>query len=363
MRVLLLVRKDMGSEVGGDTTQVSQTAQALRSLGVKVEIDDSALPSLRDYDVVHLFHLDRPWENLVHVRRAKASARAVVLSPIYWPTDEFNRRGRRGLQRLIARHLGPSHYENLRLAYTSYFSSTGGNSARVLYNVDKARREMLASVGVLLPNSRAEASALREQFGCKTSQVVVPNAVDDSRYAAEPKEESSAGRAGVLCVGRIEPRKNQLGLIQALEGSGIPLTIVGESGAQNRRYEKLCRRAAGPDVQFLGRRDSHALAGLYRRARVHCCPSWYETPGLASLEAALSGCSLVVTSRGSTEEYFDDDVSYCDPGDAASIRWAILNAIEMEPSPDLIDRIRKSYSWTNAARRTIEGYELALQQR
>ena len=80
------------------------------------------------------------------------------------------------------------------------------------------------------------------------------------------------------------------------------------------------------------------------------------------MEAALCGCSLVVTSRGSTREYFGDDVSYCDPGDIESIRVAILRALDAAQSPELIDRARKSYCWRNTARRTIEGYELALRR-
>ena len=45
-------------------------------------------------------------------------------------------------------------------------------------------------------------------------------------------------------------------------------------------------------------------------------PSWFETPGLAALEAALAGCSVVITPFGSTREYFGDLVEYARPAPA-----------------------------------------------
>ena len=70
------------------------------------------------------------------------------------------------------------------------------------------------------------------------------------------------------------------------------------------------------------------LRSAYAAARVHALPSWIETCGLVSLEAALAGCNVVVSTAGHELEYFRDLAYYCDPANPASIRRAVVQAIE-----------------------------------
>ncbi|MFQ5806530.1 MAG: glycosyltransferase family 1 protein, partial [Phycisphaerae bacterium] len=93
---------------------------------------------------------------------------------------------------------------------------------------------------------------------------------------------------------------------------------------------------------------------------VHACVSWYETPGLASLEAALSGCNLVVTPGGSTREYFGNQAYYCEPDNPGSIRAAVEAALAAAPDPELACRIAREFNWDAAAKNTLRGYQLAL---
>jgi glycosyltransferase involved in cell wall biosynthesis len=164
----------------------------------------------------------------------------------------------------------------------------------------------------------------------------------------------------VLCVGRIEPRKNQLALIKALGDSRIPLTLVGQAGRFSGRYAERCRHAGGAEVRCVPHCAAAKLREFYCAARVHVSVSWYETPGLASLEAALCGCNLVVTPGGCTREYFGEDAHYCAPDDPRSIRAAVAAALAAEPKPGLAERVRREFNWDAAARGTLRGYELAL---
>ena len=86
----------------------------------------------------------------------------------------------------------------------------------------------------------------------------------------------------------------------------------------------------------------------------------YETPGLASLEAALCGCTLVVTPGGCTREYFEDEAEYCEPDDVDSIRQAVKAAHQNAPNNALAERIARECTWERAAECTLKGYELAL---
>jgi len=362
MRALWLVRENLTRHPGGDTTQILQSAQALRTRGVQVDLCSEPRPHLGGYDIVHLVHLDRLWENVPHCRMLRRERRPAVLSPIYWPPDEFDRAGRAGVQGLLARACGSRTYENLRLwqrwamHVAQYRSLHSLRSARATFRAGV--RYVLDTVALLLPNSHAEREQIEQRFGIRKPAVIVPNAADVATFG--PPAPSAGPRDGVLCVGRIEPRKNQLALIQALRDKDIPLTLVGQGGRFSRAYERRCRRAAGANVHFLGYRLPEALHALYHAARVHACVSWYETPGLASLEAALCGCALVVTPGGCTREYFGDDAHYCQPDDPASIRTAVENALRGGASDQLPQRVAHEFTWEAAAEKTLSGYTLAL---
>lgn len=362
MRVLWLVRGDLSSQPGGDTTQILRTADALRSMSCAVDLCGDSRPDLTGYDVVHLWHLDRLWENLPHARRIRASGIPAVLSTIFWPGGEFDRVGRRGLQGILSRGLGSSIYQNLRLLQRwTLHALVPPRAARWSappLGFRKAACELLASMRAILPNSRAEADAIEQTFGKGVPAVIVPNAVSDG--FASPDSTWPVDRRGVICVGRIEPRKNQAALIAALRDTGVPLRLVGQAGRFSARYYAQCVRAAGPDVEFVPFCEPSRLRDLYRAARVHVCPSWYETPGLASLEAAACGCAIVVTPGGCTREYFGDDALYARPDDAASIRQAVMQAMQKGPPPGLAQRVRNEYTWQAAARQTLAGYRLAL---
>jgi glycosyltransferase involved in cell wall biosynthesis len=362
MRVLWLVRKNLTEHPGGDTTQILQTAAALRRRGIEVSLASELGADLGWFDLVHLFHLDRLWENVAHGRRVRAAGLPLALSTIYWPSDEFDRGGRAGFQGWLARSFGSAAYQNLRLFQRCLMH---GREQRMLPSLSPRRFsfhrnavELLESVSVLLPNSRAEQEQIETRFGVRRPTVVVPNAADRSTFGPPP--EPGPARAGVLCVGRIEPRKNQLSLIAALRGTGIPLTLVGQSGRFSSAYFRRCQRAADATVRCVGPQPPAELRGLYHAARVHACVSWYETPGLASLEAALCGCALVVTPGGCTREYFGDEAVYAEPDKPAIIRAAVEQALARGPSTGLAQRVAQHYTWETAAQKTAEGYELAL---
>jgi glycosyltransferase involved in cell wall biosynthesis len=362
MRVLWLVRRGLTASPGGDTTQIVQTAAALSRRGVHVEISDAVRPDLRGFDLAHLFHLDRLWENDLHARRLRAARLPYVLSTIWWPAAEFDAAARAGLQGVLARTFGSAMYANLRIwqRAAAHVLATGAASALHprLLRFRTAVRHLLDGAAAILPNSRAEQDEIRRAFGLDRPCVVVPNAADASIFRLPAPEKGP--RSGVLCVGRIEPRKNQLALIRALRDTDIDLTIVGPEGRYNRAYARACRAAAGPRTRFMPAQPPEVLRELYQQSIAHACVSWYETPGLASLEAALCGCALVVTPGGCTREYFGNGAEYADPADERSIRTAVQAAMLRPLDRSYVDRLATAYSWDAAATATLEGYELAL---
>jgi glycosyltransferase involved in cell wall biosynthesis len=224
------------------------------------------------------------------------------------------------------------------------------------------RRRLYQAVDLLLPNSNAEAKQLVRLFKIPAERIqVVPNGADLRFADADP--EPFARRLGirgfVLLAGRIEPRKNQLGLIRAMRGSGVPVVLLGDAVPGYESYAQTCRREADSSVRFVGRlqHDDPMLASAYAACGCLVLPSWYETPGLVALEAAMSGTPLVLPRGGSAQEYFGDEADYVTPGNPRAIRHAVLRTLARPRSPKLAQRIRQFFSQAAVARATRVAYE------
>jgi glycosyltransferase involved in cell wall biosynthesis len=346
LRVLLWMPNE-GRIPGGHIVQLEKTAAALAEAGHDVATDFSVDPAPAAFDLVHGFAL-----NAGHIRHWHRRGIPVALSSIYW---ERAYRVGGGNQRSSARSLAG---RGLRAARFARAALAGRNSlTEACMTFDQRETELFASfesADLLLPNARGEGESIRRDLGVSTPIVPIPNGVDPARFSRSG--EPFGQRAFVLYVGRIEPHKNQLGLIEALRGSGLPLVIAGHPHPDHPRYMQQCRSAGSGWVTFHVSLDETELAELYGRARVHVLPSWFETTGLVSLEAALSGCSIVSTSRGHAHEYLDRFAAYCDPAEPDSIRSAVRLAWETPPSPELRHRILDRYTWTHVAQATLAAY-------
>lgn len=363
MRVLFVVRPHLYEHRGGDTTQILSTARELRARGVKVDLRSCVPGSLAPWDLVHLFHLDRLWENLGSAR-AVSGRLPMVISTIWWPKGAYNAHSRQGVQGFLARSVGTQAFDSLRVIQRSAMAFAERPAAATIPRPEAwrflpAARKLLRAAALVLPNSEAEQRALESYFGLEVPYRVVHNGVNpDAELVVDGS--GTVKSADVLCVGQFTPRKNQHKVIEALEGTDVNVAFAGTAGQFSRRYETACHRGAGPNVRFLGPVPHERMPGLYRSARVHVLPSWFETPGLSSLEAAAYGCPIVVGDSPPVREYFGDLATYCDPGSTASIRDAVLSARQRPADPRLAAMVSERYTWSAAAAATLEAYEEAL---
>ncbi|MFT7462470.1 MAG: glycosyltransferase involved in cell wall biosynthesis, partial [Pseudohongiellaceae bacterium] len=348
LRVLFPVRSDLQTHIGGDSVQVIASARALGRRGVEVVIcrDGSANPA--DFDLVHLWHLERIHETYIYFARAQAAQRPVVLTPIYWPwrtgqaiIREPNGRMARqpmaeNLRNLLRWCRARSQFE--RLAVTKALAKGWGS----------ARSELLHGAAVVMPNSDAEAQQICGESSHELTVQVVPNGVDAEQCRKALEQADDRDRHGVLCVGSFDPRKNQLALIEALRDEDIELTFVGAPRRMHVGYYRRCRRAAGPRMRFLGERSREDILQLMGQARVHVSPSHHETPGLANLEAAALGCTLAVGECAPVREYFGEHSIYMDSEDRDALREGVVAALHRPPSTELQQRVLTHYTWDAA---------------
>jgi glycosyltransferase involved in cell wall biosynthesis len=326
---------------GGGENQLVQTGRHLEDVGVPVRLFSGWTDRLETARLLHLFGMSR--EGLELARVAKARGLPVVLSPICW----YEPLALAALEPDLARKLASLAVWGLRL---------------VAPRIPSWRRELLSLADIVLPNSLSEATQLVRLFGVARERVhAVPNGVLSTVASASPElfQERFGADPFVLSVGRIEPRKNTLALIRAIRPLGLPLVVIGDAHPAFARYAQDCRRAGGDEVVWMGRVDHHdpLLASAYAAARVFALPSWFETPGLAALEAALAGLPVAITPYGSTRDYFGDLVEYARPHHTPDIRRAVAKCWEEGADPRLSRRIATHYLWPKVAQLTAEAYD------
>lgn len=373
MKVLMQTRPGLGGSLTGDVTQVRKTADALQELGIEVRFSDSLEPDPKDADVVHLFSTLQPHYTYLRLRHLKSLGVPVVVSTIYWSwkpeelrAESIQRLGRLGFYASNAFNAARPHLPNAmryRLQQTdlSFEVQARFYDLERETSADQMRRYIYECADVLLPNSHREYRFLQDKFGTHNDYVAVPNAVDPAFAGgdADEFEKKFSLRDFVMCCAAIQGRKNQIRLIRAADALGLPLVLVGPEEA---RYAARCRATASSNVHFLGQLEGADLRNAFAAARTHALVSFYETPGLASLEAAISDNTIVVSDRGSPREYFGDDAHYCDPVAPDTIEAALKSAWEDEPSAKLKDRVLREFNWRRTAEETLKGYERAIQK-
>jgi glycosyltransferase involved in cell wall biosynthesis len=126
----------------------------------------------------------------------------------------------------------------------------------------------------------------------------------------------------LLTVGTIEPRKDHLVLLRALElmPDAPELAIVGRVGwkAHNIMNQIVAMERAGR-VSHLDQVDDPDLPALYSAAKVLVLPSSYEGFGLPVLEAMACGCPVLCSWSSSLPEVGGDAARYFKTGDSIDL--------------------------------------------
>lgn len=315
MKIAFVTRSTLHKAPGGDTIQVLQTAKGLRKLGVDVDVWLAGDHIEYDaYDILHFTNITRPADILYHTGK---TTRPFVVSPILVDYHEFDRRHRKGISGLLLSTLSAHGGEYAKTFGRWLARKDRLTSGSYLWKGQrKSIRQILQKAAMILPNSEAEYRRLEETYGVKKEHMVVPNGIDTRMFAADMDSQKDSSM--VLCAARIEGIKNQLNLIKAMNGTRYTLVLVGSAAPNQKNYYKACRDIAGPNVHFREHVPQESLVSYYKSAKVHALPSWFETCGLSSLEAAAMGCNVAITEKGYTREYFGDGAFYCDPADPQS---------------------------------------------
>ena len=245
MRVLFQSRKTLYSAPGGDTTQLLKTKEYLEKLGIQVDISLELTPDVSDYDIIHVFNLMRPQEIYLQVKNAKKYGKKVALSTIYGPYEEFEKKARRGFMHYVNQLLSITQIEYLKVFARAVlnFEFNKGTITYLIHGHKGLQKKIVKLVDVFLPNSESEMRRVENDFNLYNPKYVsVANAVDMNVFDYDKVEVSPAlekYRDCVLCVARVEGRKNQYNVIKACMDLPYKLVFIGKVGRNAKKYYDL----------------------------------------------------------------------------------------------------------------------------
>jgi glycosyltransferase involved in cell wall biosynthesis len=371
LSIALVTHGAEATSLGGPTIRVRALAEHLSNCGMQVTVLHNLLPEppARRYDIVHVFN-SWPLETAIQtLLRARQAGRCMIFSPIALDLanlpvymgllkEAFGRRDSKALghwlRALISstppRSYGADGLEPLE-GVPGHFGALQRCAALAdhLIFLSEHERRFLASIGVDVSNG-----------------TLIVNAVDDHAFD-NPDADAFRRRFGlgryVLCVGRLEYRKNQALLALAMRQVDVTLVLIGGDGDID--YRQWIQRCAGANVLILDRIEDRALlASAYAGADAFVFPSWVEGAPLVAIEAGLVGTPLILSAMSSEREYFGEFAHYVHPADIDAIACTVSDCLRNpESSGRRAQRAafcRERYAFGRHAQATLSAYRAAL---
>ncbi|NMM02215.1 glycosyltransferase family 4 protein [Paraburkholderia sp. RP-4-7] len=311
-KILLTTHSTAFMTSGGGESELVQVAELLADAGVQADIYGIRSRPLRFYDAVMHFSVHADGEAII--RETVQHGKKLFLWPNVWwltPPDA---------------------------AEISRIESIIQRADRLLFKSVTELNHFAARISVDFRKCSVVASGISDRFLAPVDKDLLPAVCDVSDY--------------VLCLGLIEPVKNQLELIRALNRLEVDGLMAG--GFRDEEYYKRCVGEAHPGIHFLPfiQPCSALLRSALANAVLVAEPS-FDPPGRSCLEGAFMKRPLVMLDGDWQREHFDDNVWYTastsSPGIALAIQAALADGNRDEKIESNYERIYARHSSSTVA--------------
>lgn len=197
----------------------------------------------------------------------------------------------------------------------SWWQAVKGSNAPMdeWHEYARRSREGLRSAGMVVAPTDAGLADAERHYGPLNVTRVVHNGRNGEEFAPVAK------RGLVFSDGKFwDEAKNLTALQQVAAKLDWPVYVAGEVGETRPR---------ATDINFLGRLHTSAKSAWLARAGIYALPARYEPFGHSVLEAALSGCALVLGDIPSLRELWNDAAVFVDPIEPLALQRAIQTLI------------------------------------
>lgn len=237
------------------------------------------------------------------------------------------------------------------------------------------KRTVQRAVRILTPSEFSK-QAITRAYGTDPDRIIVtPNAVSGqfrpiAREVAQSRVRERFGIGGpyVLMVGDLQPRKNQVGLIEAFEAlvQEHPqlthrLVLAGKHSWYGSQVRRAAERSAIADrILFTGFVPDAQLPDLYSACELFVFPSFYEGFGIPILEAMACGRAVACSNTTAIPEVADGAAIVFNPASkremVRAMRDILLDA-ELRQRMERLGVARAaSFQWRDASQKTLAVY-------
>jgi glycogen(starch) synthase len=207
----------------------------------------------------------------------------------------------------------------------------------------------LRAADLVVAPTQAMLNSLDENYpGCvKNKACVIPNGLDSQVFSPALKQKF------VFSAGRLwDEAKN----IQTLAGVAWQLPWALCLAGEKRNKDSGATIDLKENCYALGSLPNETLRRWYACASIYALPARYEPFGLTVLEAALSGCALVLGNIESLRENWEDVAVFVNPLDPLELRDVLFRLISNETYRQRLGRAAREQALQFTSERMAELY-------
>ena len=201
--------------------------------------------------------------------------------------------------------------------------------------------------------------ALNTHYGPISNAHVIHNGRNPQHFKPRRKRDI------ILSAGRLwDEAKNINRVAEIASDLPWPVLVAGEfqHPDQPAHHSFVAR-----ECRWLGSLSESELRRWFAAAQIYALPALYEPFGYTPLEAALSGCALVLGDIESLREIWNDAAVFVDPTDSKALKHELLELIaDPERRKEMSQRAHdRALEFTSArmARNYFAVYEELFQQK
>jgi glycogen synthase len=205
----------------------------------------------------------------------------------------------------------------------SWFDAVKDQAAPKTYEeYFKRIKKGLANADFVVAPSCHMMEYLNKYYGTFKSQAVVPNALETSSFFSAEKCNF------IFSMGRLWDEAKNIKILESVSKMlSWPTLIAGEKKEPDGSKEMIIQNSK---ACFMGLLSKEEISKNLSKASIFVLPAKYEPFGLSVLEAALSGCALVLGDIPSLRENWDGAAVFVSPDNAKELK-DVLEALISDP--------------------------------
>lgn len=201
----------------------------------------------------------------------------------------------------------------------SWWRAVKGEDAPPVWSTYRRRVAAgLRGADLIVAPTRAMLDVLDRLYGPLATGRVIYNGRSSGQFRADARK-----RPMVFSAGRLWDEAKNLAALEACQPR-LPWPVYVAGATQSPDGQGYTQEHR---VRVLGALTPEVIAAWLARAAIYALPARYEPFGLSVLEAALSGCALVLGDIDSLRELWDGAAVFVPPDDPEAVGRAICDLV------------------------------------